>query len=134
MARDGEAVLVFQAGGRRLAVPAAELVGIASATAVFLPMTEPAHVGLMLHQDTLFPVFDPLALLDLGRLRSPTGLVVLLESGGVALGLSCQRVEGNGALAGPVEAVPGGWEGRVAGWPALRLDLNSAIEKRLAEG
>jgi chemotaxis signal transduction protein len=129
---EGEAVLVFQAGGRRLAVPASDLVGVAPAELLLLPLAEPAHLGLMRHQETLFPVFDPLGLLEIGRVRSSAQLVVLLDTGGVALGLSCQRVEGSGSLEGPLEPVPGGVEGRVAGWPAVRLDLAAAVSQRLA--
>jgi hypothetical protein len=125
----GEAHLVFQAGGRRIAVPLADLVGIAEARVTPLPLAFDAHLGLMPHQGTVYPVLDSLALLGLGRMHAEATLVVLLEVEGRSVGLACQRVEG----AAPLDDRPGFASGRgheevvVGGWPAMRPDLRALL-------
>lgn len=125
----GETHLVFQAGGRRIAVPLTDLVGIAQAHLSVLPLAQPAHLGLMPHQGTLYPVLDPLVLLGLGQMRSAPALVVLLEVEGQSVGLACQRVEG----AAPLDDRPGfaSHQGHeevvVAGWPAVRPNLHRLL-------
>ena len=131
----GEAHLVFQAGGRRIAVPLSDLVGIAEARITPLPLAWDAHLGLMPHQGTVYPVLDPVVLLGLGHQRTDPALVVLLEVEGRSVGLACQRVEG----AAPLDDRPGFASGQgheevvVAGWPAVRPDLHAILGK-VAEG
>ncbi|RMG15512.1 MAG: hypothetical protein D6729_12345, partial [Deltaproteobacteria bacterium] len=88
-------VLVFQAGGRRLAVPVASLIAVAPTDGVTpLPLTGPEVLGLMLHAGTLLPLLDPLRLTGLGALKKVPALAVVVDGGGEAVGLGCQRVEG----------------------------------------
>ena len=130
----GRAVLVFQAGGRRLAVSLEDLLGVEPANISALPLAEEAHLGLMKRQETIFPVFDPLELLRMGRMRTSPQLVILMEIRGCSIGLACQRVEGGGVLEGELDPVPGGAERKVAGWPATLLDLDSAVAERMSGG
>lgn len=131
---EGESVLVFQAGGKRLAVPVGELLGVAPPKITALPLSEDEHLGLMWHHETIFPIFDPLRLHGLGKMRSTPILVLLMECRGCVLGLACQRVEGSGVMEGLPRLVEGGFEGTIAGWPVLRLDLDGVVAARLAEG
>ena len=127
----GRSVLVFQAGGRRLAVSVQELLGVEPASISVLPLAEEAHLGLMKRQETIFPVFDPLMLLGIGRMRSSSQLVILMEIRGCSIGLACQRVEGSGIIEGELDPVQGGVEATVAGWPATLLDLDAAVVERM---
>ncbi len=130
----GERHLVFQAGGRRITVPLSDLVGIAAAAVTPLPLAWEAHLGLMPHQGTVYPVLDPLVLLGLGRMRTEAALVVLLEVEGRSVALACQRVEG----AAPLDDRPGFASGKgheevvVAGWPAVRPDLRAILGAAVA--
>lgn len=131
----GEPLLVFQAGGRRIAVPVAMLVGIAEAHVTALPLAQPAHLGLMLHQGTVYPVLDPLVLLGRDSMRTSAPLVVLLEVRGESLALACQRVEGAATLDDRpgFASEEGHEEVVVAGWPAVLPDLPVLLDQ-MAEG
>ncbi len=125
-------LLVFQAGGRRLAVPSSSLVAVAGLDALTpLPLTPPEHLGLLLHAGTLVPVMDPLCIAGLGTLRTPPALAVVVDACGQALGLGCHRVEGTAPAAVPA---PGegavAAEAKVAGWPATVLFPDRWVESK----
>lgn len=131
-ALEGENILVFEVDGRRLAVPAAELVGVAPLDVFPLPLAEEAHLGLMRYHQSIYPVFDPLRLVRLGRMEGDASLVVFLETSGCALGLACQRVEATAVLKGELEEAEGGTAGWSDGRAVLVLDLEAAVSSRLS--
>jgi len=104
--------MVFERAGRRFAVPLSLLVRVVEGPRLFpVPLSPPAHRGLLYHERALFPCFDLGALLG-ENAPSPAGasahapagspVVVLLDAAGTAVGIAADRIAPAGAAAGAV--------------------------------
>jgi chemotaxis signal transduction protein len=84
--------LVFVRAGHRFAVPLSLLVRVIERPQVApVPLTPPAHRGLLYHERAIHPVFDLAAVYD-GAPAPGRDLALLVDAGGTAAALLADRV------------------------------------------
>jgi chemotaxis signal transduction protein len=104
-----ERALLLRAGADRIAIPLDLSVGVVDALEVTpLPCTAQEQAGLLYHEGTLYPVFDPVPLLPLHAPLLTGAVAVLLEVAGAPAALLCDAVEGTAPIAGDGEQTEGG--------------------------
>jgi chemotaxis signal transduction protein len=89
--------LLFERGGRTLAVPLPLLVRVLAAPRLHpVPLAPPSHVGLAYHGRAVHPVLDP-AVLYGDAPGAPPSTVLLVDAGGAQIGLAADAVLRAGA-------------------------------------
>jgi chemotaxis signal transduction protein len=90
--------LLFVRGGRTFAVPLALLLHVAEAPRIHpVPLTPPSHLGLVHHGRALHAVVDAAALHGDAPGPPRAATVLLVDAGGVQLGLAADRILAPGA-------------------------------------
>ncbi|MDF1562071.1 MAG: chemotaxis protein CheW [Deltaproteobacteria bacterium] len=120
-----ERVLLVRAGADRFGIPLSLSLGVVDAQVTPLPCTAQEQAGLLLHEGSLFPVFDPAPLLELHSPLLTGAIAVLLEVAGEPLALLCDGVEGTA----PLDPQTGLTEGGLA-----PIDLPAAFPELSAGG
>jgi chemotaxis signal transduction protein len=92
--------LLFVRGRRTFGVPLALLVQVVQAPRIHpVPLAPPSHLGIAHHARAIHPVMDPAALYGDPAGRPRAASVLLVDAGGVELGLAADRILAPGAAA-----------------------------------
>ncbi len=88
-----EKALVFETGGRQLALPIASVAQVVAPGKKFCSLVAPtAAAGVLIHQQQAWPVFSVPGMLGEPMVYEP--MTVLADSGGDGLGFTASRVVG----------------------------------------